>query len=166
MVLLRDFEIFANLHFQLKWRRGGRWCWRWRDRRLTTGHWSPPAPPDKLKHIVFRFLSAMPQPPENMTQHARLLITDYKVVKNQMGETRHFMSLSNGKMVQLSLKTSSETFTLNGVQHQRDIVSKINSWLFLVTIPPAKISKCKWPSHSDLKRSSDLLFGAHNPTRE
>ena len=75
----------------------------------------------------------MPQPLENMTQHARLLITDYKVVKNQMGETRHFMSLSNGKMVQLSLKTSSETFTLNGVQHQRDIVSKINSWLFLVT---------------------------------
>ena len=85
----------------------------------------------------------MPQPPENMTQHARLLITDYKVVKNQMGETRHFMSLSNGKMVQLSLKTSSETFTLNGVQHQIDIVSKIKSWLFLVTIPPAKISKCK-----------------------
>ena len=85
----------------------------------------------------------MPQPLENMTQHARLLITDYKVVKNQMGETRHFMSLSNGKMVQLSLKTSSETFTLNGVQHQREIVSKIKPWFFLVNIPPAKISKCK-----------------------
>ena len=48
----------------------------------------------------------MPQPLENMTQHARLLITDYKVVKNQMGETRHFMSLfqrKNGSIITQNL---------------------------------------------------------------